>query len=124
MEPRGIDYRKTWRILLNSPKKNEWKDFLTLVPILFIMPVSNAVTEGVFTGFRHIFTDYRGSLDAQRLSNLMKISSDGARSKFWGLSGSEDRGGGDNSIQFTNFGRVGDKSFKEWRQKLGEWMGG
>ena len=37
---------------------------------------------------------------------------------FGGLSGSEDRGGGDNSIQFTNFGRVGDKNFKEWRQKL------
>ena len=38
---------------------------------------------------------------------------------FGGLSGSEDRGGGDNSIQFTNFGRVGDKGFKEWRKKLG-----
>ena len=36
---------------------------------------------------------------------------------FGGLSGSEDRGGGDNSIQFINFGRVGDKSFKEWRQR-------
>ena len=31
---------------------------------------------------------------------------------FGGLSGSEDRGGGDNSIQFINFWRVGDKSFK------------
>ena len=30
---------------------------------------------------------------------------------FGGLSGSEDRGGGDNSIQFINFGRVGDKNF-------------
>ena len=30
---------------------------------------------------------------------------------FGGLSGSEDRGGGDNSIQFINFGRVGDKIF-------------
>ena len=38
---------------------------------------------------------------------------------FGGLSGSEDRGGGDNSIQFINFGRVGDKSFKEWRHKIG-----
>ena len=28
-------------------------------------------------------------------------------------------GGGDNSIQFINCGRVGDKSFKEWRQKIG-----
>ena len=43
---------------------------------------------------------------------------------FGGLSGSEDRGGGDNSIQFTNFGRVGDKSFKEWRQKIEGWKGG
>ena len=38
---------------------------------------------------------------------------------FEGLSGSEDRGGGDNSIQLINFGRVGDKSFKEWRQNMG-----
>ena len=45
---------------------------------------------------------------------------------FGGLSGSEERGGGDNSIQFFNFGRVGDKSFKEWRQKIGGvgWKGG
>ena len=43
---------------------------------------------------------------------------------FGGLSGSEDRGGGNNSIQFINFGRVGDKSFKEWRQKIGGWRGG
>ena len=40
---------------------------------------------------------------------------------FGGLSGSEDRGGDDNSIQFINFGRVGDKSFKEWRQNIGGW---
>ena len=45
---------------------------------------------------------------------------------FGGLSGSEDRGGGDNSIQFINFGRVGDKRFEEWRQKIGGggWKGG
>ena len=43
---------------------------------------------------------------------------------FGGLSGSEDRGGGDNSIQFINFGRVGDKSFKEWRHKIRRWKGG
>ena len=38
---------------------------------------------------------------------------------FGGLSGSEDRGGGDNSIQFINFWRVGYKCFKEWRQNIG-----
>ena len=41
-----------------------------------------------------------------------------------GVSGSEDRGGGDNSIQFINIGREGDKSFKEWRRKIGGWKGG
>ena len=40
-------------------------------------------------------------------------------SNFGGLSGSEDRGGGDNSIQFINIGRVGDKCFLKWRQKIG-----
>ena len=43
---------------------------------------------------------------------------------FGGLPGSEDRGGGDNSIQFINFGRVGDKSFKEWRPNIRGWKGG
>ena len=43
---------------------------------------------------------------------------------YGGLSGSEDRGGGDNSIQIINFGRVGDKSFEEWRQKVEGWKGG
>ena len=37
---------------------------------------------------------------------------------FGGLSGSEDRGGGDNNNQFINI-EVGDKSFKEWRRKMG-----
>ena len=41
-----------------------------------------------------------------------------------GMSGSEDRGGGDNSIKLINIGRVGDKSFKEYRQKIGGWKGG
>ena len=40
-------------------------------------------------------------------------------SNFGELSGSEDRGGDDNSIEFINIGRVGDKSFKELRQKIG-----
>ena len=43
---------------------------------------------------------------------------------FEGVSGSEDKGGGDNSIQFINIVRVGEKSFKERRQKIGGWKGG
>ena len=29
------------------------------------------------------------------------------------------QGGGENSIQFINIRRVGDKSFKEWQRKIG-----
>ena len=43
---------------------------------------------------------------------------------FGGLSGLDDRGGGDNSIQIINFVKVGDKSFEKWRQKVEGWKGG
>ena len=43
---------------------------------------------------------------------------------FGRVSGSEDRGGGDNGNQFINIGGVGEKSFKEWRRKIGEWKVG
>ena len=43
---------------------------------------------------------------------------------FGGMSGSEDRGGGDNSIQFIDIERVGNKRFKEWQRKIGGWKGG
>ena len=36
---------------------------------------------------------------------------------FWGLLGSEDRGGGDNSIQLINFGRGMTKVLKNGDQK-------
>ena len=56
-----------------------------------------------------------GSVDNAFISMYDKLY--GARSKLWGVSGSEDRGGSDNSIQFIDIGRVSDKSLKEWRQK-------
>ena len=46
---------------------------------------------------------------------------------FERVAGSEGRrtgGGGDSSIRFINFERVGDKGSKNWRQKIGEWKGG
>ena len=43
----------------------------------------------------------------------------GARSKFWEVVRVGGQGRGDNSIQFINFGRVNDKIFEKWRQKIG-----
>ena len=39
------------------------------------------------------------------------------------MSGSEDRGGGDRSIQVINFGRVEDKRFERMATKMGEGVG-
>ena len=41
----------------------------------------------------------------------------GARSNFWGVVRVRGQGWGDNSIQFINIGRVGDKRFKELTTK-------
>ena len=71
--------------------------------------------------FSDIVSDfYKGDLESAPPSPWLKAQrlEPVHVSNCGGLSGSEDRGGGDNSIQFTNFGRVGDKNFKEWRQKL------
>ena len=58
-----------------------------------------------------------------KVLDILNLAATGARSKFWGVVRVEDRGGGDNSIQFINFGRVVDKSFKERRKNRG-WEGG
>ena len=54
---------------------------------------------------------------------LLKNSKSGSHMmhvpNFWVVSGSEDRGGDDNSIQIINIGRVGDKSFIEFLKKWG-----
>ena len=63
-------------------------------------------------------------VNSKKETNSRVKMGQGARSKFWGVSGSADRGGGDNSIQFINIGREGDKSFKEWQRKIGGWKGG
>ena len=52
-------------------------------------------------------------MSGARFSRLVHVPNFGA------LSGSEDRGGGDNSIQFINIGRVGGKCFKERGQNIG-----
>ena len=43
---------------------------------------------------------------------------------FGGLSGSEDRGGGDNSIQFMKFGGWVTKVLKNGDKMIGGWRGG
>ena len=47
-----------------------------------------------------------------------------ARLKFWGGVRVGGQAWGDNSIQFIIIGRVGDKSFKELRRKIGGGGGG
>ena len=107
------------------------KESSTLIDLIYVSELSYITTSGVIqlgTGDHFGIFASRASNNAKkgRQDHLMTEYHDfkGARSKFWGVSGSEDRGGGDNSIQFINIGRVGDKNFKELRRKIGGWKGG
>ena len=81
-------------------------------PVDFLMDMKSAISVGT--------PALEG--DAKK---AMELTS--AKYRFQILGGCQGRRtgvGGDNSIQFINFGRVGDKSFEEWRQQIGGWKGG
>ena len=69
-------------------------------------------------------------VSCNKIVNILEINSTymwdwkGAYTKFCGVSRSEERGVGDNSIQFINFERVGDQKFSRMATKLRVWNGG
>ena len=71
------DYRVIWRKLFESSKSREWKSALLLVKLLFILPVSNAKVERLFSLMNRVKTDTRNSLSKDRLSSLLRICMEG-----------------------------------------------
>ena len=55
----------------------------------------------------------KGKTSSVSLFPGFDLHAPGARSNFWGVVRVGGQGWGDNSIQFINIGRVGDKRFKE-----------
>jgi hypothetical protein len=78
LQPNKHNYRKTWRFLFQSSYAlTKWKNILTLVELLFSIPVSNAKLERMFSNMQRTKTDLRCSLSEKRLTNLLRIKEEG-----------------------------------------------
>ncbi|XP_062521011.1 zinc finger protein 862-like [Corticium candelabrum] len=65
-----------WSLLL-SQYKEKFPNFVQLVCILLVFPVSNALVERGFSAMRRIKSDWRSSLSEDAVDHLMRISVDG-----------------------------------------------
>ena len=70
-------YRVTWRKLFTTPRKAEWEEILTLIRLLFTIPISNAKLERLFPKLKRIKTNLRCSLGNVRVENLLRILEEG-----------------------------------------------
>lgn len=75
LSPSNTPYKKTWARIFNSTRcKNDYKNVLLLVEVLFCLPVSASICERSFSLLKRTKRDTRASLGPERLENLMRIS--------------------------------------------------
>ena len=78
LQPSKHSYRKTWKFLFQSSYAGtKWKNILTLIELLFSIPVSNAKLERMFSNMQRTKVDARCSLGEQRLTHLLRIKEEG-----------------------------------------------
>ena len=78
LKPEKNNYLKTWRrIFDNSRMVTDFKNILLLVEICFVMPLSNAHLERLFSRMNRIKSKTRCRLTNSRLGSLMHIGQDG-----------------------------------------------
>lgn len=77
-KPQSTNYRITWRKIFQSSRRDTWTLVLLLVELLFLLPVSNAKVERLFSLMNmRIKTDFRSSLSQKTLKNLVLICMEG-----------------------------------------------
>ena len=76
-KPQSINYRITWRKIFQSSRRDTWTLVLLLIKLLFLLPVSNAKVERLFSLMNRIKTDFRSSLSQKTLKNLVLICMEG-----------------------------------------------
>ena len=69
-----LDYRAVWWQLFHSPDASEWVNILSLIELLFSLPVSNGVVERVFSQMNIIKVKRRTLLCNDTLDDLLTIS--------------------------------------------------
>jgi hypothetical protein len=77
LSPERVDYRVVWHQLFNCSRSKEWNAILTLIELLFVLPVSNAKVEAFFSLMKRVKTDTRASLKEHRLNSLLRIVTEG-----------------------------------------------
>ena len=78
-------YNVVWWKLFNSPDACKWKNILTLVELIFSLPLSNGQLERCFSRLKIVKTN-RSCLGEDRLENLIRIQLEGPPLQQWDAS--------------------------------------
>lgn len=72
-----LNYQGAWWRLFHAPVSTEWSNALTLVELLFSLPVSNGTLERVFSQVNVIKSTKRTQLSNQTLDDLLIVATSG-----------------------------------------------
>ena len=81
------NYATIWWKLFNAVDASIWQNILTLVELLFCLPLTNGRLERLFSQLKLIKSDRRSSLGEDRLDQLLRISVDAPPLSKWDASG-------------------------------------
>ena len=80
------DYQTIWWKLFNSVDSKKWTNVLSLVELLFCLPMANGHVEWLFSSLKLIKTDRRSCLSEDHLDHLVRIKVDGPPLAEWDAS--------------------------------------
>ena len=85
------EYQVIWWKLFNGVDAKKWSNLLTLVELLFCLPMSNGRVERAFSQLKLIKTERRTCLGEGRLDSLVRIAVDAPPLAKWNASGAVQR---------------------------------
>lgn len=77
LDPSRTPYLRVWRRIFDSSRRDQWSMVLTLVELLFSIPISNAKVERLFSLMNRVKTDRRATLGESNLNHLVRIRLEG-----------------------------------------------
>ena len=80
-------YRVVWWKLYNSPDARKWTNILTLVELVFCIPLSNGHVERCFSQLKITKSNRRVSLGEDRLDQVLRIRIEGPPLQRWDATG-------------------------------------
>ena len=72
-----------WWKLFNSPSSKNWVNILSLIELVYCLPMSNGHVERIFSTLKLIKTERRSSLCEDYLDNILRIMVDGPPLSEW-----------------------------------------